>query len=79
MRELQLRDAKASFSAVVEQAARGEETVVTRHGQPTAVVLGYADWLRLTGAHPSFAELLLDFPEVGEIERDQSPARDVGL
>jgi antitoxin Phd len=68
MRELQLRDAKASFSAVVEQAERGEETVVTRHGQPTAVILGYADWLRLKGAQPSFADLLLDFPDIGEID-----------
>jgi antitoxin Phd len=79
MRELQLRDAKASFSAVVEQAERGEETVVTRHGQPTAVILGYADWLRLKGAQPSFADLLLDFPDIGEIERDPSPARDTGI
>jgi antitoxin Phd len=79
MRELQLRDAKASFSAVVEQAERGEETVVTRHGQPTAVILGYADWLRLKGAQPSFADLLLDFPDIGEIERDPSPVRDTGI
>jgi prevent-host-death family protein len=79
MRQLQLRDAKASFSAVVEQAARGEETVVTRHGQPTAVVLGYADWLRLKGTQPSFADLLLNFPDVGEIERDPSPVRDIDV
>jgi antitoxin Phd len=79
MRELQLRDAKASFSAVVEQAAKGEETIVTRHGQPTAVILGYADWLRLKGARPSFADLLLDFPDVGEITRDPQPPRDIGL
>lgn len=41
MSELKLRDAKAAFSAVVEQAAKGEETIVTRHGQSMAVVLGY--------------------------------------
>jgi antitoxin Phd len=75
MRELQLRDAKAAFSAVVEQAAKGEGTVVTRHGQPMAVVLGYEAWQRLTGARPSFADLLLDFPTVEEIERDPSPPR----
>ena len=32
MREAQLRDAKANLSAVVDQAARGETTVVTRYG-----------------------------------------------
>lgn len=79
MRELQLREAKASFSAVVDQAAKGEGTVVTRHGQPTAVVLGYDAWQRLTGARPSFADLLLGFPDVGEIARDPPPLRDLDL
>ena len=79
MRELQLRDAKADFSAVVEQAAKGEGTVVTRHGQPTAVILGYDDWQRLTGARPSFADFLLSFPDVGEIARDLAPPRALDL
>jgi antitoxin Phd len=79
MRELQLRDAKASFSAVVEQAAKGQETVVTRHGQPMAVVLGYDAWQRLTGSRPSLADLLLNFPDVGEIARDRAEPRDLGL
>jgi antitoxin Phd len=79
MRELQLRDAKASFSAVVEQAAKGEATVVTRHGEKTAVVLGYDTWQRLIGARPSFADLLLGFPDVGEIPRDPTPPRDLDL
>jgi antitoxin Phd len=79
MRELQLRDAKASFSAVVEQTAKGEGTVVTRHGQPAAVILGYDAWQRLTGARPSFADLLLGFPEAGEIARDPTPPRDLDL
>jgi prevent-host-death family protein len=77
MREVQLRDAKAAFSAVVESAAQGEETLVTRHGQPMAVVLGYAEWQRLKGTRPGFAEALLDFPEIGEIERDPTPVRDL--
>jgi prevent-host-death family protein len=43
MREVPLRDAKAGFSAVVDQAAKGEATVVTRHGTPVAVVLGFPE------------------------------------
>ncbi|MGX9962131.1 type II toxin-antitoxin system Phd/YefM family antitoxin [Roseomonas sp. F4] len=79
MREVQLRDAKAGFSAVVDQAAKGEGTVVTRHGAPVAVVLGYDEWLRLRGARPSLAELLLAFPEEADLPRDSTPARDPGL
>jgi prevent-host-death family protein len=71
-----LRDAKASFSAVVDRAARGECTVVTRQGAPVAVVLGYDEWQRLSGARPSLAELLLAFPEDGDVQRDRSPPRD---
>ena len=80
MREVQLRDVKASFSAVVEKAAQGEGTVVTRHGRPMAVIVGYEEWRRLSGARPSFADLLLGFPgDGGEVARDPSPPRDPGL
>nr|WP_294501486.1 type II toxin-antitoxin system Phd/YefM family antitoxin [uncultured Rhodopila sp.] len=77
MREMQLREAKAVFSSVVDNAANGDETVVTKHGSPVAVVLGYEQWRALNGAKPSFASLLLAFPGVGEIERDQTPPRDL--
>ncbi|MBL6079975.1 type II toxin-antitoxin system Phd/YefM family antitoxin [Belnapia sp. T18] len=79
MLEVQLRDAKAGFSAVVEKAAQGEPSIVTRHGEKVAVVLGYAEWRRLTGAQPSFADLLLAFPEEVEVARDPAPARNLGL
>ena len=36
MREIQLRDAKASLSAVVDDAVRGEPAIITRHGKPVA-------------------------------------------
>ena len=79
MHEVQLRDAKASFSAVVDQAGKGEATIVTRHGTPVAVVVGYAEWLRLQGGRPGFADLLLAFPEGEAPRRDPAPARDIGL
>ena len=34
MQTLQLRDAKASLSAVVASAQRGQPTIITRHGRP---------------------------------------------
>jgi prevent-host-death family protein len=79
MRESQLKDAKATFSTVVDQAVGGEPTIVTRHGKRVAVVLGYEEWQALQGARPSFADLLLAFPDVGEIARDPTPPRDFGL
>ena len=48
MRKIQLKDAKAKLSTVVDQATRGKPSVITRHGKPEAVVLGFADWERLS-------------------------------
>ncbi|MCF4127349.1 type II toxin-antitoxin system Phd/YefM family antitoxin [Methylobacterium sp. SyP6R] len=78
MREIQLRDAKATLSAVVDDAVRGEPSIITRHGRPEAVVLSFAEWQRLSTV-PSFGELLAssglrdgDLPE-----RDKTPLRDI--
>ena len=79
MREMQLRDAKATFSAVVDHAAGGDEIVVTKHGAPVAVVLGYEQWQALKGARPSFASLLLSFPGAGDIARDPAAPRDLDM
>ena len=79
MREVQLRDAKANLSAVVDAAEQGEASVITRHGEPAAVVVGYADWQRLSSV-PSFARLLMACPVSdadGLFERDQSPPREI--
>jgi prevent-host-death family protein len=39
MRHIQLRDAKATLSAVVDKACQGEPSVITRHGRPEAAML----------------------------------------
>ena len=80
MKTLRLRDAKASFSAVVEAAERGEATTITKHGKPAAVVVPIEDAARIyPKKRPSFAELLLSIPEQLEIERDQTPLREIDL
>ena len=61
MREIQLRDAKASLSAVVDEAMRGKPAVITRHGKRQAVVVGYEEWERLSSV-PSFGRLLMAAP-----------------
>jgi antitoxin Phd len=63
MKSLPLRDAKASLSAVVEAAERGEATTITKRGRPAAVVVSVDDARRLYGANrPSFAALLMGIP-----------------
>jgi antitoxin Phd len=76
MREIQLRDAKASLSAVVDEAMRGKPAVITRHGKRQAVVVGYEDWERLSTV-PSFGRLLMAAPLTGEElpSRNKSPLR----
>jgi antitoxin Phd len=77
MKQIQLRDAKATLSAVVDKAARGEPSVITRHGRPVAVVISYEEWERLSGV-PSFGRLLMAAPlKPGDLpKRDRRPLRD---
>lgn len=44
MREVQLRDAKASLSAVMDEAMQGKPAVITRHGKRQVVVVSYQEW-----------------------------------
>ncbi len=80
MREIQLRDAKASLSAVVDDAVRGEPAVITRHGKPQAVIIGFSEWQRLSQV-PSFGRLLMAAPITPNDlpVRDSSPLRDADL
>jgi len=80
MKSLPLRNAKASLSAVVEAAERGEATTITKHGRPAAVVVPVADAGRLYPEdRPSFAALLMAIPHELETERDSWPLREVDL
>ena len=80
MRSVQLREAKASLSAVVDAAERGEATTITRRGRPAAVVIPVSDARRLYPAdRPSLISLLMQIPEPIEGERDQTPMREIDL
>ena len=61
VRKIQLRDAKAGLSAVVDEAMRGKPAVITRHGKPQAVVVSYEEWERLSTV-PSLGRLLMAAP-----------------
>jgi len=70
MREIQLKDAKATLSAVVDQAVRGNPAIITRHGRKEAVVLSFDEYEKLSHV-PSFGRLLAFFPG----DEDDIPAR----
>ncbi|HWU65143.1 MAG TPA: type II toxin-antitoxin system Phd/YefM family antitoxin [Ensifer sp.] len=80
MREIQLKDAKATLSAVVEDAIHGKPAVITRHGRKEVVVLSFQEYEKLTHV-PSFGRLLAAFPgEDGDIPpRSGRPSRPVDL
>ena len=65
MREIQLRDAKANLSAVVDDAIGGKPAVITRHGKKQAVLLSYQEWQRLSQV-PSFGRLLMAAPATAD-------------
>ena len=80
MREIQLRDAKATFSAVVDQAVHGTPSVITRRGRKEVVVLSYEQYEKL--AHvPSFGRLLAAYPGEDDTiaERSDKPGRNVAF
>jgi antitoxin Phd len=76
MKEIQLKDAKATLSAVVDRAVAGDPTVITRHGRKEAVLVSFEEWERISRV-PDFADLLLAFPgEPADIpKRRHKPAR----
>jgi prevent-host-death family protein len=76
MREIQLRDAKATLSAVIDSARQGEPSVITRHGRPEAVLISFEEWQRLSTV-PSFGRLLMAAPldESDLSDRDASGLR----
>lgn len=78
MREIQFKEAKATLSAVVDQAVKGNPAVITRHGKREAVVLSFDEFEKLTHV-PSFGRLLAAFPgEEGDLpSRSKAPSRTV--
>ncbi len=80
MIEIQLRDAKATLSKVIDDARHGEPSIITRHGRPEAVVLSFEEWQRLSRV-PSFGRLLMEAPlEPGDLpERNSGSLREADL
>jgi prevent-host-death family protein len=76
METVQIREAKASFSALVAAAEKGQPTLVSRHGHPCAMIVPVADGARLYPTEmPNLANYLLTMPEPLVTERDATPLR----
>ena len=78
MRNIQLRDAKANLSSLVNDVQGGEAALITRHGKPQAVILSFDAWQKLSSV-PSFGRLLMAAPlKAGDLpERNQDLGRTV--
>lgn len=48
--EIDFTDTQARLAQIVADAAVGQSTIILRDGHPEAVVVSYADWLRISGA-----------------------------
>ena len=80
MNTVQLRDAKAGLSKLLDQAKSGEPTLITRHGRREGVLMSIED--AATGVpdvgaptapgEGNFGAFLLSFPGGIEFERDRT-------
>lgn len=76
MKEIQLRQAKATLSHVLDEVTAGETAIITRHGRREAVILSYEEYERLQRV-PSLGWFLVNSPlEDGDLSvTKRRPAR----
>ncbi len=83
MSTVSLRDAKATFSNLVDEAVKGEFITITRHGKPVAAIVSIeAAEMAKKAMHrerPNFGEYLMSYPGGIELERSASKMRDADL
>lgn len=81
MKTISLRDAKAGFSNLVDEAMAGETVEITRHGKPVAAIVSIEAARKIVNEsrRPNFGQFLVTFPGPLETERDTSTMRDVDL
>jgi prevent-host-death family protein len=82
MLTISLKDAKAGFSSLVDEAIKGEFVTITRHGKPVAALVSIeaAEIARkaIGRKRSGLVPYLRTFPG-GEFERNASPSRDIEL
>jgi len=82
MPTINLKDAKAGFSRLVDEAIKGEFVTITRHGKPVAALVSVeaAEIARkaIKRRRSGLVAYLRTFPG-GAFERNRSPSRDAKL
>lgn len=82
MISVNLKSAKAEFSALVEEALKGEFVTITRHGKPVAalVPIEAAEIARraIEGKRRGLVAYLRTFPG-DDFPRNPAPSRDIAL
>lgn len=82
MTTISLKDAKAGFSDLVDDALKGEFITITRHGKPVAALVSVeaAQIARqvMGRKRPGLVAYLRTFPGL-DAERNRSPSRDAEL
>jgi prevent-host-death family protein len=82
MLTINLKDAKAGFSSLVDGVIRGEFVTITRHGKPVAALVSVeaAEIARkaIERKRSGLVAYLRTFPG-GEFERNRAPSRDVEI
>lgn len=83
MVQISLKEAKAGFSGLVDQATKGEFVTITRHGKPVAALVSIeaAEAARrlLRKSRPNFGDYLTGFPGGVELTRNPSRMRDIAF
>jgi prevent-host-death family protein len=82
MLTINLKDAKAGFSNLVDGAIRGEFVTITRHGKPVAALVsveaGEIARKAMERKRSGLVAYLRTFPG-GEFKRNRAPSRNVEL
>ncbi len=82
MQTINLKDAKAGFSSLVDGAIRGEFVTITRHGKPVAALVsveaGEIARKAIERKRSGLVAYLRTFPG-GMFDRNSAPSRDAEL
>jgi len=79
-RQWPLQDAKARFSELINRCVSEGAQTITKHGEPTAVVLPWQRYGALIGRSRNLVDFLASAPRAElDIERSLEPERGVEL
>jgi prevent-host-death family protein len=80
---INLKEAKAGLSSLLDRALKGQFVTITRHKKPVAVIVSVetAELAKrqLQKKRPGLAAHLLKFPGGIDLERNPAPSRDIDL